>query len=43
MNAGNYTHKFQMHYGSQTDESIHAVVLFSENDRIPEQKTDNYL
>lgn len=43
MIIGNYTHKFQMHYGSQTEESIHAVVLVSENHRIPEQKTDNYL
>lgn len=43
MNIGNYTDKFQMHDGSQNEESIHAVVLFSESVRIPEQKTDNYL
>lgn len=43
MNIGNYTHKFQTHYTSQTEESIHTVILFSENDRKPEQKTDSYL
>lgn len=42
MNIGNYS-KFQTHYASQTEESIHAVILFLENDRIPEQKTDSYL